>query len=346
MNTEEAALNTKEALPQAKIEAPAEVLRNPSISQSPIPVKAPEPHIALIIPELLESILLYLDETTLLVIVQRVSKPWRDLIATSPRLQRKLFLLPNESDATVRAPRPNPLLAAAFPFCFDDIVSPPQSSRARRILWAKSNIVAAWPAIMDQRAANPLYQLPQWPRLWTHQQAFGHPRASWRRMLVHQPPAHISEVLMPTWHGQPEKWLPVPRPAGWPPALRMQDLLTSIFREFRLGMSRVDGEHEDDDDVTVISVEHSDGLESLEGDERNNVAGFKVVWRLHEPEYAQRRRAVEDVHGWDEKDDSKMLGGARRQHVLVVHDVELGSVATLDQHFEQLREILFPSWQR
>ncbi|KAK8094297.1 hypothetical protein PG997_000982 [Apiospora hydei] len=115
MATKEAAPKTEEAMPRAEIKPHIEVPKMPSISQSSIADKVPQPPSALNIPELLESILLYLDEQTLLVTVQRVSKHWRDLIATSPRLQRKLFLLPDDSAAAARDPRPNPLLAAAFP---------------------------------------------------------------------------------------------------------------------------------------------------------------------------------------------------------------------------------------
>ena len=66
-----------------------------------------------LIPEILETILLSADMRTLL-ISQRVSSYWYNLIAESPRLQRALFFEP-DPNATLQL---NPLLRETFPFCF------------------------------------------------------------------------------------------------------------------------------------------------------------------------------------------------------------------------------------
>uniref|UniRef100_L2G291 F-box domain protein n=1 Tax=Colletotrichum fructicola (strain Nara gc5) TaxID=1213859 RepID=L2G291_COLFN len=50
--------------------------------------------VALAIPELLESILVHLDMTTLLVSVSRVSKSWKTLMDASPAIQQALFFKP------------------------------------------------------------------------------------------------------------------------------------------------------------------------------------------------------------------------------------------------------------
>ncbi|KAK8130003.1 hypothetical protein PG999_002383 [Apiospora kogelbergensis] len=201
----------------------------------------------LVIPELLEAILLHVDELTLLVSAQRVSKHWHAVIAVSPRLQWKLFLRPDESAAAARVPQQNPFLAKAFPFCFDPrvvgrlMVFEPKPGN-RPILWAKSNILAARPPVLELHRADFWYHFPQCPRLWARQAAFARPDASWRRMLVHQPPVFLSNVLTPMWQGLPLSWIQLKEtgasstsggPGEGPSSpCQMQDLLRSIFREF------------------------------------------------------------------------------------------------------------------
>lgn len=81
------------------------------------------------IPEILEAILLNIDIRDLLVSAQRICKHWRELVATSPRLQQRLFIAPDFT-----GPRKiNPLLQEAFPFCFPD----PENERGSRV-YAKS----------------------------------------------------------------------------------------------------------------------------------------------------------------------------------------------------------------
>ncbi|KAI2629476.1 hypothetical protein GGS21DRAFT_526363 [Xylaria nigripes] len=115
--------------------------------------------------ELLEEILLHLDMRSLF-IVQRVSRQWRDLIATSPKIQRALFLRPAvpSSDPPIR----NPLLAQVFPSWF--------STRAEAENHPRTHICSEDVEIVpiSNEFRNP---------------AFKHPDASWRRMLVCQPPA-------------------------------------------------------------------------------------------------------------------------------------------------------------
>ncbi|KAK8086770.1 hypothetical protein PG994_001744 [Apiospora phragmitis] len=289
----------------------------PSTSPSPSPLKTPE---------LLQSILLCVDEQTLLVSAQRVSRRWRDAIATSPRLQKTLFLQPDESAAAVRDARPNPFLSRAFPFFFDDLLTARRPGE-RGVVWAKSDVVTAQAPVLDQpRSTNPIiYQLPQWPRLWTKRHAFGHPTASWRRMLVHQPPVAVADVLLPMQGGMPLHWLQL-EAAGQ--ALRMQDLLLSVFRQFRVSY--------DGQDVTSSELDDRDG----EGGEPPNTAGFRVVWHLQEPAYAKRRRAVEEALGGG--DENHSTSRIAYHPILVIHDVDVGSVAPLDRHFKQLKEILFP----
>ncbi|KAK8134173.1 hypothetical protein PG984_006185 [Apiospora sp. TS-2023a] len=319
--------------PREKVKVNTKPLIGSSTYQIPSPLE---------VPELLESILQHVDERSLLVSAQRVNKRWREAIENSPRLQKKLFLMPDDSDAAARDPRHNPLLAAAFPFCFDDLTAYPYT--ARPVIWAKSDVPAALPPVLKQRRANPLTQLPQSWHLWgPRHAAFGRLEASWRRMLVHQPPVIPSELLKVVQRGQPQKWIPLPRRLG--PGLEMQELMLCIVSEFRLEL-RYGGRDENgmrlfDDDQLVIGVQNATGFEVDEDLEWPHVAGFKVIWRLQEPAYEEGRRVVEG--GYERSDEGSLQeSGVARQHVILVHDVELESAAPLDRHFEQLKEILFP----
>ncbi|KAL2848779.1 hypothetical protein BJX68DRAFT_255799 [Aspergillus pseudodeflectus] len=121
---------------------------------------------ALHTPEILEMILLQVDMRTLLTFGQRVCHAWKNLIRTSRFLQRALFFMPiQESEWAAGEKTLNPLLAEAFPSIFP----------------AKYKC--------DER-----FSIPQLPMAKDSEAMaiFGRRDASWRRMLVQQPPlSHI-----------------------------------------------------------------------------------------------------------------------------------------------------------
>ncbi|KAK7038325.1 putative f-box domain protein [Favolaschia claudopus] len=117
----------------------------------------------LLTPELLELILCHLPIRHLLVTAPLVCKYWRDLTLT-PALQRALFFEPdNSTSPSIR----NPLLEELFPPFFATL----EDSSASNWFWPGS--------------AKRIMAMP-----WSHApQAFKRKEASWRRMLVVQPPA-------------------------------------------------------------------------------------------------------------------------------------------------------------
>ncbi|KAK8039345.1 F-box domain protein [Apiospora rasikravindrae] len=126
------------------------------------------------IPELLEAILLNLDQRDLLVNAQRVCRQWHQCIRDTPSIQQHLFFLPEPHSNTaatsadadaVPALRQNPLLARHFPEWFEHD--------------------EVWSA--DQRL--PFIRTTE-PgiRGLDRDRAYAYPRASWRRMLLQQPP--------------------------------------------------------------------------------------------------------------------------------------------------------------
>ncbi|KAK7948105.1 uncharacterized protein PG986_008991 [Apiospora aurea] len=126
------------------------------------------------IPELLEAILLNLDQKDLLVSARRVCRQWRQCIAETPSIQQHLFLLPEPRSNTAAtttnagalpAPRQNPLLARHFPEWFEHGET-----------WSVGQRLPFGPGI------------PPLPWITRRLKAYAHPRASWRRMLLQQPP--------------------------------------------------------------------------------------------------------------------------------------------------------------
>lgn len=128
-------------------------------------------------PELLETIFSYLDQRTLLISAQRVSHYWRLTIINSPVLQRLLYFRPDpqppvSAEETQGVPPcrvPNPLLKQAFPPMFVNTTMNETTltgGRYRRDAVKEMSLFAS-PA---------------------RQKAFLHPNASWRYMLVTQPP--------------------------------------------------------------------------------------------------------------------------------------------------------------
>lgn len=122
--------------------------------------------------EVLELILLQLDLRTLLVAATCVCHAWAELIRDSPAIQRRLFFAP-DPDIQPSAPIHCALLADAFPSVFvyhrtgafweDDLGDP-----------TRQFSVKSWDLILHPN----------------RQPAYLRPEASWRRMLVQQPPIY------------------------------------------------------------------------------------------------------------------------------------------------------------
>ncbi|RYP83857.1 hypothetical protein DL769_001279 [Monosporascus sp. CRB-8-3] len=134
-------------------------------------------HKVLDIPEILEAVLLHVDMRTLLVSALRVSRFWYFLIARSPRLQRHLFFR-EDFAAEPADPKTNPLLRETFPFCF-----PRDGDDGLARVYAKSKRCAIhgegeYHNFARRTAAHVLHNPVAFNRL----------QASWRRMLVQQPP--------------------------------------------------------------------------------------------------------------------------------------------------------------
>ncbi|KAJ7478352.1 hypothetical protein FB451DRAFT_1241841 [Mycena latifolia] len=118
-------------------------------------------------PELLERILAQLPLRYLLVAAPLVCKAWQAIISLSPTLQRALFFQPDPSPRSDSEPVRNPLLVE-------------MQNR-----WS-------WPGQASTIMAMPWSKAPD---------AFKRKEASWRRMLVTQPPAQTM-IVTETCHGQ------------------------------------------------------------------------------------------------------------------------------------------------
>ncbi|KAK0730291.1 hypothetical protein B0H67DRAFT_561219 [Lasiosphaeris hirsuta] len=140
-------------------------------------------------PELLEMILLELDMRTLITSAQRVDRNWSQTIKASPRLQQALYFAPARkprSRATQTPPyTQNPLLAEVFSPFFS---KPPRRTDTtwpgfyRRLALAKKT---------RGKKKNSKAERPR-------QAAFMRADASWRHMLVTQPP--IAKLAVVTVH--------------------------------------------------------------------------------------------------------------------------------------------------
>ncbi|RYP04254.1 hypothetical protein DL764_004593 [Monosporascus ibericus] len=125
------------------------------------------------VPEILEEILMHLGMRTLLTSVQGVNKTLYRLIAGSPPLQQRLLFRADYSTTST----PNPLMEE-FPFYFTHLRL---GSGEQAPLLAKTG-----------RAWNNALRSPSAEHIRAKGQAFGRPGATWRRMLVQQPPLPAS----------------------------------------------------------------------------------------------------------------------------------------------------------
>lgn len=119
------------------------------------------------IPELFELILLNLDTRTLLTKAQLICHTWTTFIQESPAIQWALFFKPEP-----KGPRwQNPLLAEVFPSIFSS--SDPNVQSNVNLTFTNFDLI-----------------------LNSHKfDAYMRPEASWRRMLVQQPPLSTLSLL-------------------------------------------------------------------------------------------------------------------------------------------------------
>lgn len=134
-------------------------------------------------PELLELVLLNLDMKTRLVSASRVCKFWHATIKESPRIQRASFFQPEKPfESPEEKPELNPLLVEVFGDKFFDVG--PEKPPARR---AESFWKLPWaPSALTKLKAPTGSILSVEPSC--RQESFTRAGASWRRMLVSQPP--------------------------------------------------------------------------------------------------------------------------------------------------------------
>ncbi|KAI9376177.1 hypothetical protein BJX61DRAFT_539039 [Aspergillus egyptiacus] len=128
--------------------------------------------------ELLESILLLVDIQTLLTSAQRVSRHWHAVIQASPRLQARLFLSPasypvytdtdTDTDAATDTHTENPYLTRIWTHVFLPATSSSFSFRSEN----------------ETADTSPGIEKP-----------YLHPTATWRRMLIQQPPSQRIGLL-------------------------------------------------------------------------------------------------------------------------------------------------------
>jgi hypothetical protein len=144
--------------------------RKPTTATKPRRSPTPEP---LEIVELLEHILLHLPQRDLL-LAQRVCRRWHAVINASKHIQRALYFLPlPPANSTSSQPASNPLLASAFAGYF------------KFLAWEEftSTYTSTWASML-------LYSTE---KRW--QQRFIQEEASWRRMLVTQPPVSHVDIV-------------------------------------------------------------------------------------------------------------------------------------------------------
>ncbi|KAJ5549777.1 hypothetical protein N7535_002281 [Penicillium sp. DV-2018c] len=155
---------------------------------APRPIATPAQSHALSIPEIFELILLNLDTRTLLTKATRICRTWTQFINSSPALQWALFFRPLDNVLN-KSKIQNPLLAEVFPSIFrhpsaipdddmHDIDSEDESDD-----YSESHLVDVTFTTFDfVRRPHKL-------------DAYMRPEASWRRMLVQQPPVYTLALL-------------------------------------------------------------------------------------------------------------------------------------------------------
>ncbi|KAK8107901.1 uncharacterized protein PG998_009914 [Apiospora kogelbergensis] len=267
------------------------------------------------IPELLEAIILHLDQKAILVNAQRVCHQWHRCITEMPSIQHHLFLLPeptsndnhdSKDGASSNPPRPNPLLARHFPEWFEHCTTWPPD---QRLPFVRTTDPSA-------RGMNDDRLFPTMP--WVHRRldAYVRPDATWRRMLLQQPPRRGLGLVMTHCGRLVRGDLPehtkfgdigdggwpanLDRPATLPELLELTCMCIHVRPVVRVRPA--DG---DDDDQQQQSPQ-----------ERHAVARFRVMWgRLSPDESASPSGSV----AGDEL-QSRLQSAMDKHGIVVQHD--------------------------
>ncbi|CAI7582843.1 unnamed protein product [Penicillium glandicola] len=142
---------------------------------------------ALSIPEIFELILLNLDTRTLLTKATRICHAWSHFINSSPSIQWALFFRPLDNPLN-KAKIQNPLLAETFPSIFHQFALSSERN-------ANKNNDPDTDTTDEKTTSNitfTTFDMVQNPHKWD---AYIRPEASWRRMLVQQPPVYTLSLL-------------------------------------------------------------------------------------------------------------------------------------------------------
>lgn len=118
-----------------------------------------------------------LDMQTLLVSCSRVSRRWKAVIDQSPNIQKKLFLLPDWESW----PERNPILWKHFPFAFPTFERVGRGELTTKTLCYDMH--QEIPGSSRHQNAAVIFKTMD-----ENKEALGCENASWRRMLLHQPP--------------------------------------------------------------------------------------------------------------------------------------------------------------
>ncbi|KAL2857692.1 hypothetical protein BJX68DRAFT_229354 [Aspergillus pseudodeflectus] len=155
-------------------------------------------HPALSTPELLEQIFLLVDTASLLTSTQRVCHLWHTMITQTPSIQRLLFFRPEISaraqpERTIHAAKLNPFLTVIFPSWF-----PSASTLTDERGYRTSNLEPELLRRLERDWNGDAHHLIE------------RQDASWRRMLLTQPPVLGVGLVVDT-----VMWAPFPEIKGW-----------------------------------------------------------------------------------------------------------------------------------
>ncbi|KXJ97080.1 hypothetical protein Micbo1qcDRAFT_229831 [Microdochium bolleyi] len=273
----------------------------------------------LAIPELLENILLHLDIRTLLVAAQRVDTTWNLMINTSPRIQKTIFFAPDDS-IPASAPVFNQLFIDTFPFCFDQLL---QTSDLALPISSRSNDTSTLGAA----------PFPLSTHITSKAHAFSRPEASWRRMLIQQPPLRSYGVAMtatiPSLATQANTH-------GRPPSAAVQEILLMPSPTL---CASTQGPHEALG--AIISMPYllekclTGPQESSQTNAATPVSGFRILWP-----HNSNMNAVAEATYPDEQVRGAVLRQAQGHGMVLNPVVGLTKMSPADATLQRVRDVL------